>query len=172
MFDSSLQFSAKLFLVFFNKSLQQQQQQAYPQRPYLFVYFLNRTVAFFFCRLQLIFCKLQSCHQFSNINLLYELFCCQLLEAPSQSLQEDYLCNLEKLHGMAHNFLLLCITWNRCCYLSGFDAAIIPVIWQQPNPRKALARPINDPEPRFQTNNQSNVSSPDFKGIKESGHDL
>ena len=110
----------------------------------------------------------QSCHQFSKINLLYELFCCQLLEAPSQSLQEDYLCNLEKLHGMTHNFLLLCIT----CYLSEFDAAIIPVIWQQPNPRKALARPINDPEPRFQTNNQSNVSSPDFKGIKESGHDL
>ena len=44
MFDSSLQFSAKLFLVFFNKSLQK---QAYPHRPYLFVYFVNRTVAFF-----------------------------------------------------------------------------------------------------------------------------
>ena len=103
--------------------------------------------------MQLIFCKLQSCHQFSNINLLYELFCCQLLEAPSQSLQEDYLCNLEKLHGMTHNFLLLCITWNRCCYLSGFDAAIIPVIWQQPNPRNRKKLWLN----------QSTTRCPDFK---------
>ena len=87
-----------------------------------------------------------------------------LLEAPSQSLQEDYLCNLEKLHGMAHNFLLLCITWNRCCYLSGFDAAIIPVIWQQPNPRKALARPINDPEPPFRTEQPIKRLEPPFQG--------
>ena len=57
-----------------------------------------------------------SCHQFSDINLLYELFCCQLLEAPSQSLQEYYLCNLEKLHGMAHNFFFFAE--------HGIDAAI------------------------------------------------
>ena len=117
----------------------------------------------FFCRLQL-----QSCHQFSNINLLYELFCCQLLEAPSQSLREDYLCNLEKLHGMAHKFLLLCRTWNRCCYLSGFDAAIIPVIWQQPNPRnrrkKALARPINNLGPQKNPKQPIKRLGPQFQG--------
>ena len=126
-----------------------------------FVYFLNRTVAFFSAVCNLYSASFsQSCHQFSNINLLYELFCCQLLEAPSQSLQEDYLCNLEKLHGMAHNFLLLCIT----CYLSEFDAAIIPVIWQQPNPRKALARPINDPEPPFRTEQPIKRLEPPFQG--------
>ena len=120
MFDSSLQFTAKIFLVFFIKSLQQQQQQAYPQRLYLFVYFLNRTVAFFSD-----VCNLYSAsHVISFPTSIYCMNCFAvsfsdyLLEAPSQSLQEDYLCNLEKLHGMAHNFLLLCRTWNRCCYHS------------------------------------------------------
>ena len=156
MFDSSLQFSAKLFLVFFNKSLQQQQQQAYPQRLYLFVYFLNRTVS---CCIFFTFAT-----YILQAPVMSSVFCMNCFAVSFLKLLLKSLCNLEKLHGIAHNFLLLCRTLNRCCDLSAFDAAIIPVIWQQPNPRKALARPINDPEPPFRTEQPIKRLEPPFQG--------
>jgi len=104
--------------------------------------------------LQLIFCKLMSCHQFSDINLLYELFCCQLLRIIFLKLllrvSKKIICviwrsftewhttfsSLQNMESMLISFMI------RRSY------SIIPVIWQQPNPRKALARPISDLGPQ------------------------